>query len=376
MASESKNSLIFMRVDHIGSLLRPAKLQEAIIGHKNKLVSDEELRKAQDEAIRDVIAKQEAHGLPVVNDGEFRRLTFQDSFISSVSGFRFGSTTLSVVGDSEPGSVEEASNQYSRRPVTDRLSFAKNQPLAEYLFVRSVAKRPVKVTVLSPDRISQRFDLEKSRAVYSNKDEFLADVVAIERRLVSDLVEAGCRYIQIDAPSYTAYADPRLLQEMRDHSEDPMVNLERSIKADNAIIEGFPEVTFGIHLCRGNRPGGERRQGSYDAIAERLFTNLRHDRILLEYDSDRAGGFEPLRLIPKGKVAVLGLITTKEARLETLHDLKRRIDQASKFLPLDQLALSPQCGFSGGAIGRKVTTEEVQWRKIDRMVEVAAEVWN
>ena len=263
----------------------------------------------------------------------------------------------------------------ARKPATKRLSLVHNRPLEEYLFARSIAKRPVKVTVLSPDRISQRFDLEKSLSVYSSREEFLGEVVAIERRMVSELVEAGCRYIQIDAPSYTAYTDPRLLQEMRDHGEDPMANLDRSITADNTIIEGFPQITFGIHLCRGNRPGGERRQGSYDAIAERLFTNLKHDRILLEYDSERAGGFEPLRLIPKEKVAVLGLITTKEARLETLNELTRRIDQASKFLPIDQLALSPQCGFSGGAIRPISITEDVQWRKIDRMMEAASDVW-
>ena len=376
MSSESKNSLVRMRVDHIGSLLRPAGLQETIVRYNQKQATREELTSAQDEAIRDVIAKQEAHGLPVVNDGEFRRLTFQDSFISCIKGFKFGITTLKVAGESERGAIEAIPDLIARRPVTERISFVQNLPLQEFLFAQGVAKQPTKVTILSPDRVSQRFDVHKSRGVYSSKEGFLADVVAIERRLVSELVAAGCRYIQIDAPSYTAYTDPRLLHEMREHGEDPMGNLAQSIRADNAIIDGFPEVTFGIHLCRGNRPGGERRQGTYDAIAERLFTNLKHDRILLEYDSDRAGGFEPLRIIPKGKVAVLGLITTKNPHVENLDDLKRRVEEASKCLPLDQLALSPQCGFSGGAVGVKATTEDVQWRKIDRMMETAAQVWN
>jgi 5-methyltetrahydropteroyltriglutamate--homocysteine methyltransferase len=375
MVTKSKDDLTLMRVDHVGSLIRPPRLVEVFSRHAAGEASENELSQSQDEAIREVIADQEAHNLPVVNDGEFRRVSFQDSFGSSVSGFRAPKNTVPLQRRRSELDSEETPALAGRKPVSDRPSLVRNQPLEEYLFAKSVANKPVKVTLLSLDRICQRFNYENSYSVYSGMDEFLADVVSLERRMISELVKAGCSYIQIDAPSYTAYVDPTLLAEMRNRGEDPMANLARSVKAENAVIAGFPKITFGIHICRGNRPGGERRQGTYDAIAERLFTGLNHDRILLEYDSERSGGFEPLRFIPKEKVAVLGLITTKIGRPESVDDLKRRIEEASRFLQLDQLALSPQCGFSGGA-GYRVMSEDEQWRKIDLMMETAAQVWN
>jgi len=375
MADESKKTLSRVRVDHVGSLLRPQRLIEAFLRRGQGKIGDDELKRVQDEAIREVIGNQETHGLPVVNDGEFRRVTFQDSFSEAVGGFAgLKNTVQSQIGRADPGAPAQPDALRGRSGVNRRLALVRNNILEEYLFARSIASKPVKITLLSPDRVSQRFAYEKSSSVYSGMDEFMDDVVAIERRMIEQLVEAGCRYIQIDAPSYTAYLDPRLRREMEERGEDPEANLARSIKADNAVIAGFPEVTFAVHICRGNRPGGERREGSYDAIAERLFQSFNHDRFLLEYDSKRAGGFEPLRFVPGGKVAVLGLVTTKEGRLETLDDLKRRIEAASRFLTLDQLALSPQCGFSGGA-GYHMMSEEEQWRKIDRIVEVAAAVW-
>ena len=209
------------------------------------------------------------------------------------------------------------------------------------------------------------------------------DVVAIERQMIKELVEAGCKYIQIDAPGYTAYVDQVSLDRMRSRGENPERNFQRSIDADNAVIDGFPGVTFGIHVCRGNARTIDpktgklvpqwHREGHYDAIAERLFNTLKHHRLLLEYDSDRAGGFEPLALVPKDKVVVLGLVTTKSSDLESLDELKRRIDQASRYLPLEQLALSPQCGFGG--IDSKMMSEDEMWRKFDRIVETAAQVW-
>jgi 5-methyltetrahydropteroyltriglutamate--homocysteine methyltransferase len=199
-------------------------------------------------------------------------------------------------------------------------------------------------------------------------DAFLADVVAIERQMISEVVEAGCRYVQIDAPGFTAYVDPPSLERMRARGEDPARNLERSIRAENAIIEGFPGVTFGIHICRGNGPGWHR-EGHYDSIAEQLFSGLRHERLLLEYDTERAGSFEPLRFVPKGKIAVLGLVSTKLLQVETVPALRRRIEEASRWLPLDQLALSPQCGFG------MLVSEDEQWQKIDAMVQTATEVW-
>jgi 5-methyltetrahydropteroyltriglutamate--homocysteine methyltransferase len=272
----------------------------------------------------------------------------------------------------------------TRRPAIERLNLVRNIPLEEFRFAQTVANKPVKITLIGPDRIVQRFKWEASKSVYKDLDDFVADVVAIERQMIKELLEAGCKYVQIDAPGYTAYVDQVSLERMRSRGENPERNLQRSIDADNALIEGFPGVTFGIHICRGNARTIDpqtgklvpqwHREGHYDAIAERLFTSLKHHRLLLEYDSDRAGGFEPLRLVPKDKVVVLGLVTTKSSDLEPLDELKHRIDQASRYLPLDQLALSPQCGFGG--IDSKVMSEDEMWRKLDRIVETATQIWS
>ncbi|TMA60552.1 MAG: hypothetical protein E6J73_13585, partial [Deltaproteobacteria bacterium] len=272
----------------------------------------------------------------------------------------------------------------TRRGTIERLKLTRNLPLTEYRCAQAVAKVPAKVTVLGPDRIAQRFKWEASLNVYKGLDDFVEHIVQIERQIIGELVNAGCKYIQIDAPGYTAYVDKISLDRMRSRGEDPERNFQRSSDADNALIEGFAGVTFGIHICRGNARTIDpktgklvpqwHREGSYDAIAEKLFNSLKHQRILLEYDSDRAGGFEPLRLVPKDKIVVLGLVSTKNSDMETVDDLKRRIDQASKLLPVDQLALSPQCGFGG--LDSKVLSEDEMWEKLDVIVEAAKQVWD
>ena len=237
-----------------------------------------------------------------------------------------------------------------------------------------MATKPAKVSLIGPDRISQRFDYQASTPVYRDMDDFLADVVAIERAIVKSLVDAGCCYVQIDAPGFTAYVDPPSLAQMRGRGEDPMANFARSLEAEAAVVAGFPGVTFGIHLCRGNQRSMWHREGSYDAIAERLFSALPHDRFLLEYDSPRAGSFAPLRFVPKGKLVVLGLVSTKVPDLEKVDDLKRRIDEAAKHLPLDQLAISPQCGFASDVVGNLLGPED-QKRKLELVVDTARQVW-
>jgi 5-methyltetrahydropteroyltriglutamate--homocysteine methyltransferase len=199
-------------------------------------------------------------------------------------------------------------------------------------------------------------------------------VVSVERTIIAQLAEVGCRYVGIDGPGYTAYVDGPSIEAMRARGEDPNANMERSIQADNQIIAGFPGVTFGLHMCRGNRQSMWHREGSYDAIAERLFNGLKHQRLLLEYDTKRAGSFEPLRFVPKGKLVVLGLITTKVGHTETVDELRRRIEEASRYLPVAQLALSPQCGFASSIMGNLLTEDE-QFRKLDVMLEAAAKVW-
>lgn len=389
----ASNDLNKVRVDHIGSLVRPAKLKEVFARYDRGQASSEELAQAQNEAIREVIQRQQAHGFPLVTDGEFRRHSFQESFSECVTGFdvpgnvslyyEHRDLNLIPLERAEQNFDETGPAIITRRGAVERLTLLRNLPLEEFRYAQNVAKVPVKVTVLGPDRIAQRFKWEASQQVYNDLDDFVDHVVAIERRMIAELVKAGCKYIQIDAPGYTAYVDKLSRERMRSRGEDPERNFQRSIEADNALIDGFPGVTFGIHICRGNARTIDpqtgklvpqwHREGSYNAIAERLFGTLKHQRILLEYDSARAGGFEPLRFVPKDKVIVLGLITTKSSDLEPIDELKRRIDQAARYLPLDQLALSPQCGFGG--IDSKVMSEEEMWRKFDRIMETAARIW-
>jgi 5-methyltetrahydropteroyltriglutamate--homocysteine methyltransferase len=382
--THATSALDHSRVDQVGSLIRPRWLQALYARHSEGRVTDAELRQAQDQAIREVIAQQETYNYPIVTDGEFRRLNFMDSFAGAVSGFAAERTSLRsmrerVAGQKTGQRFDPAHNPdgpplFYRSGVRERLRLERHLLLEEYQFSLTVASRPVKLTLIGPDRILQRFDAEVSRYVYHGVDDFAHDVVAIERRMIGEVVTTGCRYIQIDAPSYTAYVDAPSLEAMRARGEDPLVNLERSIAADNAVVADFPDVTFGMHLCRGNEGGRWHREGSYDAIAERLFNSVAHQRLLLEYDTERAGGFEPLRFVPTGKIAVLGLVSTKTPRLETVDELQRRVEAASAFLPLEQLALSPQCGFSSDILGGPLT-EDDQWRKLEVIQEAAARIW-
>jgi 5-methyltetrahydropteroyltriglutamate--homocysteine methyltransferase len=394
MPSKILDELKATRVDHIGSLVRPGKLKDVFARYDRGQATNAELAQSQDEAIQEVIRLQVAHGLPIVTDGEFRRHSFQESFSECVTAFDLPKNVALYYENRNlnPAPLQRAEQDFeeagpaiiTRRGAVERLRLIRNLPLEEFRYAQSVATVPAKVTVLGPDRIAQRFKWETSQAVYANLDEFVDHVVAIERQMIAELVKAGCEYIQIDAPGYTAYVDQLSMQRMRSRGEDPERNFERSIEADNALIEGFPGVTFGIHICRGNartidpKTGNLvpqwHREGRYDVIAEKLFNSLKHQRLLLEYDSERAGGFEPLRLVPKNKIVVLGLVSTKSSDMETVDELKRRIDTATKHLPLEQLALSPQCGFGG--IDSKALSEDEMWRKLDTIVETAKQIWH
>jgi 5-methyltetrahydropteroyltriglutamate--homocysteine methyltransferase len=335
--------------------------------------------------VKQHVALQEGIGLDVVTDGEVGRLNFQDSFGLAVSGYdtvreglrqheerAAGGTPLERFD--MPDLARAGTPVVHRRPVAKKLNLEKNLPLDEYRRAAALAKKPVKVSLIGPDRVMQRFDHQASHAVYESLDEFMQDVVSIQRRMISQLVEAGCRYVHIDEPGYTAYVDGPSLEAMRARGEDPQANFSRSLSANARLSAGFPGVTFGIHLCRGNQRSMWHREGSYDAIAERLFNELPHQRFLLEYDSPRAGSFAPLRFVPKGKVVVLGLVSTKVPELESLDELRRRVEEAAKYLPLEQLAVSPQCGFGSDVAGNLVS-EDDQKRKLERVVELAREVW-
>ena len=382
MTSPTVTGLAQMRVDQVGSLLRPPRLKAVFARFHQGQIHEQELREAQDEAILEALTTQEVRGLPILTDGEFRRLNFMERFGEGAgmeawqAQWREVVAELNAARDRSNPPIERGINPVLRvrQPVRGRLRLVESRTLDEFQYAQSMAGRPVKVTLINPDRILEGVDREGSQSFYSSAEEFLADVVAVEREIVRGLAEAGCRYIQMDGPSYTRYVDERSIAAMRDEGDDPMAALGRAIAADNAVIAGFPGVVFGLHLCRGNRQSQWHREGFYDAIAERILQGLNHQRILLEYDTERAGGFEPLRFLPKGKTAVLGLITTKTSRVETPDELKRRIEEAARFVPLEQLALSPQCGFSSDMAGN-LLSEDDQWRKLDVMLETAAQVW-
>jgi 5-methyltetrahydropteroyltriglutamate--homocysteine methyltransferase len=328
-----------------------------------------------------VIAKQVAHDLPIVVDGEFRRTSFMESFavVAGVEEWQAGAKSYhEILARKDDGKEGTHKGQdpilINRKRVSQRLKLMRNTLAEDFRFSQGVADRPVKVTLIGPDRIQQCYDSAASKSVYASTDEFLKDVVIVEQQMLRELAQAGCLYVGIDGPGYTAYVDADSTASMRARGEEPMATMERSIAADNEVIADLSGVTFGIHICRGNRQSMWHREGRYDAIAEKLFNGLNHQRLLLEYDTERAGTFEPLRFVPKGKIAVLGLITTKMSRVETVDELCRRIDDAARFLPLEQIAISPQCGFASSLRGN-LLTEDDQFRKLDVMLETAAKVW-
>lgn len=383
-----------LRADHIGSLRRPDALKDAQARFDRGEALEAEVTAAEDKAIREVVARHDAIGFPVATDGEFRRRNFQDSFADSVTGYDIPEEAagFSQRMEAEKGKGYERVPSglavagpavVTRRPTAAKLKLTRNVLVDEYRFATGLTKTPVKTTLIGPDRVAQRFDWQASTSVYGGLYEFEDHVAEIQRRMVQEVVDAGCAYVQIDAPGYTAYVDGPSLETMRSRGEDPAENMTRSIAADNAVIDGIGGVTFGIHLCRGNSRAidpktGEyipqwHREGAYDDIAEELFNELHHTRLLLEYDSDRSGDFTPLRFVPDDKVVVLGLVTTKTLGIEKVDDLMRRIDEAARFVPVERLSLSPQCGFSSGVLDS--LPEDVQWRKLEVVLETAQRVW-
>jgi len=383
-----RTELLGLRVDQVGSLLRPASLIESFLSCAKGEITRSALDALVEQAIRDVVAKQQAIGFPIVTDGEFGRINWHVSF-SRIEGWALDEASWrSFLANPAMRHEHEQANtlgadavQSYQTPATARLKLLSNFPLGEYCRVAALATTPAKAMLMGPDRVSQMCDLPASKPTYESADAFLADVVAVQSRMVGELVEAGCPYVQLDEPSYTGYVDRATLERMRARGEDPMANLRRAIGASNAVIAGHAsKAVFGIHICRGNRASMWHREGTYDGIAEELFSTLRFDRLLLEYDTARAGGFEPLRFVPKGPldqapIVVLGLVTTKTGEVETADALLRRIEEASRFIDVGQLAISPQCGFASGLSGNDLGHDQ-QWRKLEVILETARRVWH
>ena len=359
------------RADHVGSLLRPAELHEARAKAKRGEMSAEALRALQDKHIREAVAKQESVGMQLVTDGEFRRDWWHIDFIHGFDGVELAAGD--AYGDAKFKNTEE---QPPFMTVKSRIRRTKPSMLEHFKFLKSVAKRTPKFTMPSPAMLHARGDRASLKKTYPDLDEFWADLTQAYREEIADLYKAGCRYLQIDDTTIAMWGDPKVQEQFRKLGDDPKRDAAMYADAVNAAIRDVPEdMTVAIHTCRGNFKSTWLASGAYaDFVAERVFTGLDVDAFFLEYDTERAGGFEPLRYVPKGKTVVLGLVSSKVPELEKKDELKRRIDAAAKFVPLENLCLSPQCGFSSTHHGNKLTADD-QWRKLGLVLEVSKSVW-
>jgi 5-methyltetrahydropteroyltriglutamate--homocysteine methyltransferase len=366
------------RADQVGSLLRPERLKEArerflgpqtptsAIGPHNNA----SLREVEDQCVREVVAMQERVGLQAVTDGEFRRRSWWLELILGWEGFaadRTGSAKLKWRDAS--GSTQGFSDLNVVGPIRWRPSSV----VRAFEFLKTSTRRVPKVTMPAPNCV--HYYTGGKLGYYKDKDAFWADLVAAYRQEIAALVQAGARYIQLDDTSIAFICDPAHREYVRSWGEDPMALLETYARKINAVLAGLPEqVTITLHQCRGNREGNWAAEGGYDPVADVLFNRIDVNGYFLEYDTARAGGFEPLRFLPKGKRVVLGLVSSKSARVETADELARRIDEAAKVVPLESLALSPQCGFASSIKGNPLGHAE-QEAKLARIVEVAERVW-
>jgi len=360
-----------IRAEQVGSLLRPPELLAAREAFANRRIDAAALRSTEDDAIRAAVARQREIGLDVLADGEMRRFSWLTSMADAVDGFIPDSVMLEWHG---PGGGREKTTAkivggmlHKRRMLT-----AGEVPLMKTL------GGPFKVTVPAPSNfVGTGFKAGVTDRFYRDRGALLADLVAIVRDEIAWLVDQGVAYIQLDAPFYSHYLDEHQREAMKASGADPDAEFEAAVAGDNAAFAGLARggATIAVHVCRGNSRSRWYTEGAYDAIAEKLFSRLDVDRFLLEYDTERSGGFEPLRLVPRGKDVVLGLITTKEPALEREDDVRRRIDQAARYMPLENLALSPQCGFASIAAGN-LLSEDDQWKKLELVVDVARKTWD
>jgi len=369
--------MISARADVVGSLLRPAELLAAQSQWEAGKVTAAQFKKIEDWAVDEAIALQEQAGLEIVTDGEMRRLSFQSQLTAAVEGF--GEHTLEAFLWGEWRGDPETSDWSLERPanlgVVNKLRRKRHLCAEEFTYLRAKTRRTPKVTLPSPSLWVNFWSRERSRHIYPTLDSFLADVLDILRGEVAELARLGATYLQIDAPHYALLIDPKTRVFYQQQAGSVERWLDRAVELDNAVINAAPrEVTFGFHLCRGNQGSRWLAEGSYEPIAAVIFRRIGAQRLLLEYDDARSGSFEALRHVPDDKVVVLGLITTKRPRLETCGELTERIHQASRYVPLERLALSPQCGFASSILGNHISVEDEK-RKLGLLVETVRAVW-
>lgn len=358
------------RVEHVGSFVRPEKLLNAVRERKAGRIDDAQLKKAQDEAIRDIVAFQESIGLPSITDGEFRRRSWSAGFIDAIDGFGLRDGTLSFRDETRVIGV--AASPYAKAPLKRKKRIVAD----DYRFLKSVVKRGVpKVTMAAPD-VMHYFLGPKAFDAYKDREAFFADLVKIYREEIRDLAADCCTYLQLDDTALPCNCDAHARQDVVNRGENPDELTERYAKLFNEAIAQKPrDMTVAVHLCRGNLKGAWMAEGGYEPIAEALFNRLDATVYCLEYDTERAGDFAPLRYLPKGKRVILGLVSTKTPVLERKEDLKKRIDAAAKHIALDQLGIGPQCGFSSGGGGGQALSADDTRRKLELVMEVARDVW-
>jgi len=360
------------RADHVGSLLRPKALLDARDKRQKGQITAAELRKVEDAAIRDAVKLQEDVGLQGVTDGEYRRTFFHIDFLEQLEGVAVhGGISMHF-----HGAKKDVDFAPPKLEVTGTLKRAHPIQVADFAYLKSVTKRTPKLCIPSPTMLHFRGGRKGiDQKAYPDIEGFFADLGRVYREEIADLVKAGCSYLQLDDTNLAYLCDPKLQESTRQLGEDPAQLPHTYARLINDSIRGRPkDMTVCIHLCRGNFRSAWVAEGGYDPVAEALFTELAVDGYFLEYDDARSGNFAPLRFVPKGKTVVLGLVSSKVPELETVDELRRRIDEAAKYVPLDQLAISPQCGFSSTVHGNEISVD-TEIAKLRRVIETAEKVW-
>ncbi|HEY7459513.1 MAG TPA: 5-methyltetrahydropteroyltriglutamate--homocysteine S-methyltransferase [Xanthobacteraceae bacterium] len=360
------------RTEHVGSLLRPAELKEARAMHERGKIDDATLKAVEDKCIERVIRQQEDAGLQSITDGEFRRAFWHYDFLERLDG---------VESYLDTGQTIQFHGGVALKPLRLRLKgklggFSGHPMIEHFRFVKAHTKRTPKMTIPSPTALHFRFGREcVLPSIYPDMADFYRDLGQTYAKAIRAFADAGCRYLQLDEVYLAYLCDPEQREGVRSRGDNPDTLPATYAKLINDAIAGAPaDMTIGMHLCRGNFRSTFVASGGYEPVADVLFNTIKVHAYFMEYDTERAGGFEPLRFVPKNKAVVLGLITSKTGKLESKDEIKRRIDQAVKFVPLEQLCLSPQCGFSSTEEGN-VLSEAEQWKKIALVREVAEEVW-
>ena len=365
-----------LHVDHVGSMVRPPALMQAWFEHEEGKITAEALRAVQDEAIRDAVKLQEDLGLAVITDGEFRRGGWSRGFLAAVPGFSFKPSYLKFrneegVSTPAPAPVATQALRRTQGIVTD-----------DFAFLHGITSRTAKVTMPTPSHMHfGHFNEAMDHAIYPDPAQYWDDLVRIYREEIAALIQLGCKFLQLDEVPLTLCCDQANRDIARQHGEDPEKLIDLYIDVINRIVADRPaDMKIALHMCRGNMQGLWMGDGGYAPIAERLFSQLQVDAYLLEYDSPRAGDFQPLSYLPQGKRAYLGLVSTKRVALEPIEDLQRRTEEAARFAPIDRLGLAPQCGFGSSAMSKfnvlpNPMTIDLERQKLERLMQAAEKIW-